>query len=1427
MNKKFSTLVASLLLATTVGTVSAQSVDFTKSAVPSSASVATVADGRAYQLSDGYNVLTMQKVSTTNGDRFILKFVPYYQANVGESLWYVKVIKNNEENGVAFKFMNLAHNYPISFDPSKAQKYVPGKSYEVSYLAGEATAWAWMRHESGTGLNIAKTPEAYFSTDSVMTLVSTADGSVASVKYDVKEIEKVAQLNFRPQEAGPVWLNKYDLNSMLQTQELGKTSFAFAKDVTEGQANLWCGDDHGKKYEAVDAVGQETLSSGIIANADADVKAAVAAENEAYENLNAAVHALGEAESAYKAIAEELATTQKTKGEKEFELTPVEYSYNAVKGSILTQKENIQSLQQSILFKSGLTEVAKEQVDKAAKQLETAQTAFSQAEGAYNALNKALTEAVEEETTALTKKNEAWAELEDQKEKADYATNVYKTLVDVFYYTYELSNETHLNNIYEVVEANTVEEKDYVDGLVNRFLDAAETQAWWPNATDNKQANQVDELQAFALEYQEFSIEELEKAFAEAEAEHTKAEAIAESYREQVNTAVTTKNKAESALESAQAAYDQEFSASGVLDEALAEDKKALDDATAKLTEMEATLSDLEAKKTSLEETISDLAEQISDLNKQLTEQEGSKGAAYWAWVDARYAHKDAQRATTKAAEVYAQVKEERAYHWLSLKAGKDSKNRDTYLMVDTAYLNGSAGAEVAGIQHLTFAVREHETDFVSSNILAARDINGRFNFRFLYYPTQDSLHIEADGYNHKNVTTRYWKDRSNSEIDVISSTAKGYEQNLVKVAVLGGARREVTIGSSENLKGTDVYTINDRIGLNIAPAQHAAVLEAGIYFLDVVNGADKQKNGARLMLDLNGWSLTKVAPVEWDVMNFEHMPAAKWVVDKNTNEFGGYPEIWNQEIGRTLNNGAYKVLENNENEAIIVIDYYYHNEEAYLANDTLKLTKTVSNRLGYYNEDPKNVNFTLNYLNVNPGLAVTIGNSTVGDDTILRVSADDATKFDLERSSYYWYNRIYGTDTIKVSSYRIRVNDPYKFANDQKYVQVSEVGGTEMLVVADRANASLFQLKEVNCVDGTHYYALLTQGKKAGVIDATGLIKVENLATESTTSAFALVADTTRLYRELTADELGENGAIGFYRVNSTAKAYLYEGENNLLCVEGKGDDKAEAFTVIPTGVENTLMPQYLIAKDVNFVAGDTVLCDATTHSHATTEEALKCPHSKVTADTTFGRFLVNMIDSTKAGVKLYKWENKYTRLAFLPGYIADGNLVLDGTTHKVALKANAHDMAKFSFRLVSDESDDFLIESESHDWKNGQWGEFNGTIAPSANMGGWVKVQNGVPVIINDFEAAMQSDLYNVVTNEGGATANDEVTISEVTVIAGEGQVTITGAAGKKVVITNILGQTVANTVLTSDNAAVAAPQGVVVVAVEGEEAVKAIVR
>ena len=73
----------------------------------------------------------------------------------------------------------------------------------------------------------------------------------------------------------------------------------------------------------------------------------------------------------------------------------------------------------------------------------------------------------------------------------------------------------------------------------------------------------------------------------------------------------------------------------------------------------------------------------------------------------------------------------------------------------------------------------------------------------------------------------------------------------------------------------------------------------------------------------------------------------------------------------------------------------------------------------------------------------------------------------------------------------------------------------------------------------------------------------------------------------------------------------------------------------------------------------------------------------------------------------------------------------------------------------------------------------------------------------------------------------ANDAINVSAVSVIATDGAVIVKGAQGKKVVISNVLGQTIANTVIISSEATVAAPAGVVVVAVEGEAAVKAIVK
>ena len=135
------------------------------------------------------------------------------------------------------------------------------------------------------------------------------------------------------------------------------------------------------------------------------------------------------------------------------------------------------------------------------------------------------------------------------------------------------------------------------------------------------------------------------------------------------------------------------------------------------------------------------------------------------------------------------------------------------------------------------------------------------------------------------------------------------------------------------------------------------------------------------------------------------------------------------------------------------------------------------------------------------------------------------------------------------------------------------------------------------------------------------------------------------------------------------------------------------------------------------------------------------------------------------------------------------------------------------------------FLIESNNYDGRKTQ---------PIRSA--WLKSQNVCLVLTDEsstFENAQTGNddalIFNIEigSEDDMATDNDEITASEVKVIAGNGQITISGAAGKQVVVSNILGQVVANTVLTSDNATIAAPQGVVVVAVEGEEAVKAIVK
>ena len=184
--------------------------------------------------------------------------------------------------------------------------------------------------------------------------------------------------------------------------------------------------------------------------------------------------------------------------------------------------------------------------------------------------------------------------------------------------------------------------------------------------------------------------------------------------------------------------------------------------------------------------------------------------------------------------------------------------------------------------------------------------------------------------------------------------------------------------------------------------------------------------------------------------------------------------------------------------------------------------------------------------------------------------------------------------------------------------------------------------------------------------------------------------------------------------------------------------------------------------------------------------------------------------------------------------------------------LNGDNHKNVTWSFRYVNPEAaavayedgkegenNAFLIESnvyaagEKYQTVKGNKDE---AIAPE-KAAAWLKMHNGC-LVLTDVNAtfdnaktggdgALVFNAFQKTEKEDMVTSNDEIATEGVSVVAGNGTVTVQGAAGKSVVITNILGKVVAETVLTSDNATIAVPAGIVAVAVEGEEAVKTIVK
>ena len=179
---------------------------------------------------------------------------------------------------------------------------------------------------------------------------------------------------------------------------------------------------------------------------------------------------------------------------------------------------------------------------------------------------------------------------------------------------------------------------------------------------------------------------------------------------------------------------------------------------------------------------------------------------------------------------------------------------------------------------------------------------------------------------------------------------------------------------------------------------------------------------------------------------------------------------------------------------------------------------------------------------------------------------------------------------------------------------------------------------------------------------------------------------------------------------------------------------------------------------------------------------------------------------------------------------------------SHKYILSGDNHKYVTWSMRFVNKEvaaneveaDRAFLFESMKSKHVSGYNNSAMGDIAPT--YAAWLRMQNGCLVLSDDRSSNFDEMntggddalIFNVEQGDDIATDNETIdTVEGISVVAGNGTVTVQGAAGKSVVITNILGKVIAETVLTSDNATISVPAGIVAVAVDGEEAVKAIVK
>ncbi len=377
--------------------------------------------------------------------------------------------------------------------------------------------------------------------------------------------------------------------------------------------------------------------------------------------------------------------------------------------------------------------------------------------------------------------------------------------------------------------------------------------------------------------------------------------------------------------------------------------------------------------------------------------------------------------------------------------------------------------------------------------------------------------------------------------------------------------------------------------------------------------------------------------------------------------------------------------------------------------------------------------------------------------------------------------------DTVAYYKYAIKVFGE-EYTNNNiiyyYYVNTNSYNGYVMTSATDETNVTKFIIK--NNLDGS--------------VSLIGDALLESDGSVNSDMKFAAVSATENNTAAWTSDD--------YYDLPNV----LNEGLKTFMV----GEDPVYSYEAVPQHVSFEAVRGGFLTKDENNdarLAIANVAAEDLTFWLDTVHSDKNIPSFYILKN---GAFMYNAADSVANNLNgdRFQIDKGDAKLIFKTGELVTSDTLrttVDGQSVLVAEKDNAPlkikgGLKNFQFQIVQSEkgSDEYVIR------------QLNGGYQ-------YVCQVNNYLTLTNEKDQAYRF----VIEKQAAPTANEGIEVSEVKVIAGNGQITIMGAAGKKVVVSNILGKVVANQTISSDNATIAVPAGIVAVAVEGEAAVKAIVK